>query len=72
MRQAGITSSWQNKERILMTFRVCWHDGGCVVFCNDGTRMAFKGRRYDASEVSAIGTKSGIAKLPGAMWKRFS
>ena len=51
--------------------KVVWHDGGCVVFWNDGTRLPFKGRRYTHAELANL-TKSAIAKLPGAAWKRFS
>lgn len=51
--------------------KVIWHDGGCVVFWNDGSRMPFNGRRYTHAELANL-TKTAIAKLPGAAWKRFS
>ena len=51
--------------------KVVWYDGGCVVFWNDGTRLPFNGCRYTHAELANL-TKTAIAKLPGAAWKRFS
>lgn len=55
-----------------LKFKVAWHDSGCFVFCSDGTRMAFVGKRYFQSEIDNLGSKAAIARLPGALWKRFS
>jgi hypothetical protein len=54
-----------------VTFRVVWHDAGCIVLCSDGSRLPFKGRRYSQADISSAGTKRAIASLPGAVWKRF-
>lgn len=53
-------------------FKVAFHDGGCLVVARDGSTMPFSGYRYTVKELNKIGTKSGIAKLPGAMYRRFS
>lgn len=55
----------------MTTYKVCWHDTGCVVFCSDGSRLPFKGKRYSASELAGM-TKAAISRLPGAIWSRFS
>jgi len=51
--------------------RVIWIPSGCVVFADDGTRMPFTGHRYTREEITGK-SKAQVAKLPGALWKRFS
>lgn len=55
----------------LMKFKVIWHDTGCLVVAEDGSRMAFVGRRHTQEEIDQYDTKSAVAKLTGAQWKRF-
>jgi hypothetical protein len=58
-----------------VTYDVVWHDSGMIVKRSDGAWLPFTfarglARRLDRAEVQALGAE--VAKLPGAVYKRFS